>query len=126
MIPVRHTVALAVNASGDQTTYTDVVNGSVIAIYYVPDGTNPLATGADLTITGETTGIPIITITNIGTTAVNFAPRQAVCGITGAASLYAAGGTAVQDRIAIANERIKIVVAQGGVSKFGTLYVVVG
>jgi len=37
--------------------------------------------------------------------------------------LYAAAGQAVNDPIAIAGERIKVVVAQGGVSKTGTLYV---
>lgn len=122
----RIAVALAVDASGDQTAYSEVVSGRVIAIRYVVDGTNPLATGADLTITGETTGTPIITITNIGTSSVGFMPRQATCDVTGAASLYAAGGTAVTDKIAIAGERIKVVVAQGGTSKVGTLYFMIG
>ena len=123
----RHTVALAVDASGDQTTYTtDNITGRVLQIRYVPDASTPLDTGADLTITGETTGTAIITITNIGTSAIAYAPRLAICGITGTASLFAAGGTAVQDQIYIANERVKIVVAQGGASKLGTLYLTVG
>lgn len=126
MIPARHSVALISDASGNQTTYTNVVNGRILAIRYVPDGTNPLATGADFTITGETTGIPIITITNIGTSAVSFAPRMPTCGLTGTASLYAAGGLGVEDVIPIANERIKIVMAQGGNVLQGTLHFIVG
>lgn len=126
MIPVRHVVALASDASGNQTAYSNVVNGRILAIRYVPDPTNPLATGADLTITGEQSGIPIITITNIGTSAVSFAPRLPTCGLTGTASLFAAGGLAVEDYIPIANERIKVVMAQGGNTLLGTLHIYVG
>lgn len=123
----RYSVALAVDASGDQTTYTsENITGRILQIRYVVDGSNPLATGADFTITGAETGTAILTITNIGTSSVAFAPRLATCGITTTASLYAAGGTAVEDHIYIANEKVKIVVAQGGASKVGTLYIIVG
>ncbi len=119
-------VPIAVDASGNQTTYSNVVNGSILSISYVVDGTNPLATGADLTITGETSGIPIITITDIGTSSVSYAPRMATCDTVGAALLYAAAGKPVTDRITLAGERIKVVVAQGGTSKVGTLYFTIG
>jgi len=42
------------------------------------------------------------------------------------AALYAAAGLAVNDRIGIVGERIKVAVAQGGVSKTGVLYIWVG
>lgn len=123
----RHDLTLTVSAGGALTTYTDrPVTGEIRQIRYVPDGTNPLDTGADLTITGETSGLVIATLSNIGTAAVQWAPRQATADVVGAAALYASGGVGVNDRIAIAGERIKVVVAQGGTSKTGTLYIWVG
>lgn len=123
----RVSVALAVNASGDQTVNTtDNITGRILAVRYVVDGTNPLATGADFVITGAESGLPILTITNIGTSSTQFYPRQATCDTSGAASLFAAGGTAITDYVALANEQIKIVVAQGGVSKVGTLIFIIG
>jgi hypothetical protein len=101
-------------------------NGEIRGIQYVPDGTNPLATGAVVTVTGETTGIPVITITGIGTVAATFAPRVATCSIANAASLYAAAGTAVTDRIALGPERLKVTISSGGATKVGTLYFVIG
>ncbi len=124
MYAERHDFTLTVDASGNATVYSDrLATGVVAQIRYVPDGTSPLDTGADLTITGEVSGLPIATLTNIGTSATGWAPRQATHSTAGAAALYAAAGTAVNDRIAIAGERIKVAVAQGGVSKTGTLYI---
>lgn len=123
----RYDFDLTVNAGGAATVYSsDVVRGEVHQIAYTPDGSNPLATGADLTITGEVTGLAIATLTDIGLSAATWAPRQATHSTAGAAALYAAGGTAVNDLIALAGERIKVVVAQGGTSKTGTLAIVVG
>jgi hypothetical protein len=124
---VRHDFTLTVDASGNATVYSDqTVHGEVRQIRYVPDGSIPLATGADLTITGEGSGLVIATLTDIGTSATQWAPRQATHSTVGAAALYAAAGSAVNDRIGIVGERIKVAVAQGGVSKTGVLYIWVG
>lgn len=123
----RIAFTLTVNASGAATVFSpDPVMGEIRQISYVPDGTNPLSTGAVLTITGEVSGTPLITITGIGTVASTWSPRQAVHTAAGAAALYAAGGVAVLDRIALAGERIKIVISGGGVSMTGALSIVVG
>lgn len=106
----RYTVSITTIADGSATAYVGPVNGAVSAILY--DG--GMATGADITFTGEETGTPIHTWTNAGTSAVTVAPRQPTHDLVGAASLYAAGGEGVEDKIYIFNERIKIVVAQGG------------
>jgi hypothetical protein len=124
---VRHDFTLTVNASGDATVYSSQpAHGEIYQIRYVPDGSVPLATGADLTITLEGSGLTVATLTDIGTSATQWAPRQATHTVAGAASLYAAAGTAVNDRIGVVAERIKVVVAQGGASKTGTLYIWVG
>jgi hypothetical protein len=123
----RHDFTLATDGSGNATvTSADLAHGFVHEIRYVPDGSTPLATGADLTITAAGSGLAILTITDIGTVAAQFTPRQATCTTVGAASLYAAGGTAVTAPIALANERISVAVAQGGANKTGTLYIWVG
>ena len=124
---VRHDFTLTVDASGNATVYSSQpAHGEIYQIRYVPDGSNPLATGADLAITAEGSGLAIATLTDIGTSAVQWAPRQATHSTAGVASLYAAAGTAVNDRIGIVAERIKVAVAQGGVSKTGVLYIWVG
>ena len=121
-----YSVALAVDASGDQTVYTENIKGRVAQVRYIPDGTVPLDTGADITITSEVTGVSVAALVNIGTSAFTKALRQATYGLDGAASLFAVAGLPVQDAVYLAGERLKIVVAQGGVSKKGTLYIWVG
>lgn len=125
----RHTLDLTVNADGDTTVYTGVVSGRVLQLRYVPDGSAPLDTGADMTVTGETTGVAIATITNIGTSALTWAIRQSTYPVAntgqGTASLYAATFPRLEP-VYVAAERIKVVVAAGGASKIGTLHVTVG
>jgi hypothetical protein len=122
----RFEVAIAVDASGNGTGFTPIATGSVQAIRYVPDASTPYATGVDITVTAEVSGLPIVTITDAGTVALQVYPRAAVVSVANAAALYAAGGTAITDKIPIAGERIKIAVAQGGVSTSGKFHVYVG
>lgn len=121
----RQILTLAVNASGAATVYSDRVTGRVLQLRYVPDATTPLDTGADLTITGEETGVAIATLSNIGLSAFTKVPRQATHGVTGTALVYA-GTDAVAEPVYLAGERIKVVVAQGGVSMTGTLHILIG
>jgi hypothetical protein len=116
----RQVVTVTTDASGDGTGYTDAVTGYVQTIRYVK---TDFANGVDFTITAEATGESILAVTD-GNASATYAPRQATVSVANAASLYAAGGTAVNDRIAVANDRIKIVVAQGGDTKTGTFHVV--
>lgn len=120
----RHVVDITVDASGDGTGYTPVVSGRVDTIRYVADGAAAYDNTADFTVTGEASGIAIDTITNASGSAT-YVPRQATTSTANAAALFAAGGTAVNDRVPIANERIKIVVAQGGNKKTGRFHVYV-
>jgi hypothetical protein len=87
----RVPVAVTTSSGGAATSYSPVVRGRVLQIVYVPDGTAPLDTGADLTVTGEDSAVPIVTKANIGTSAFTLAPRQPTHATgDGAASLYAA------------------------------------
>jgi len=97
--------------------------GNIKAIVYVP-GT--LDTGADITVTGETSGIPIWAESDLGTSAITRSPRMATHTTAGVAALYAGGGSAVLTEIPVSEERIKIVIAQGGNTLTGTIYIYVG
>jgi hypothetical protein len=122
----RHEVSITVSAGGAGTGYTQVVHGVVHAIRYVPDGSSPYDTGFDATITCDVSGLPIITVTNGGTAALSLYPRAATVSVANAAALYAGGGTAVNDKIPVAGEKIKIVIADGGNATTGKFHVYVG
>jgi hypothetical protein len=113
-------VAIAVTSGGAATVYSRGFIGLLHGFIYVP-GT--LDTGADLTITEEASGAALLTVTNAGTSTIVKLPRAPIVDAANAASLYAAGGEPVEDRYPVMS-RVKCVVAQGGTSKAGTLYVV--
>lgn len=119
------TVAITTAADGSFTGYTAVVNGRVLQIRLVVPGSGGLEATTDITITDENTGGSVLTLTDQNGSGT-WAPRQPTHSQAGAAALYAAGGTAVNDHVVVAESRIKIVVAQGGSAKTGTLYVTVG
>jgi hypothetical protein len=115
----RHDIAVTTSSGGAFTGYSDVVTGRVLQVRYVPHGSTPLDTGADVTITGEISGVPIATLSNIGTAAFMKVPRQATHGVTGTGLVYA-GSDAVAEPVFVAGERIKLVVADGASVKSGT------
>lgn len=116
----RHTVSVTTDGSGDATAYTPVVNGLLKQIIYAK---TDFADGVDFTITTETTAQNLWVDTNVNASE-KVAPREPTADAVGDASLYAAGGLAVEDSIPIADERIKIVVSSGGAAKTGTFHFV--
>jgi len=122
MFAERHVVTLTTDESGDATGYTPVITGRILDIIYAK---TDFADGVDFTITLEATAQALWSGTNVDTSA-NVAPRQPTHASDGTASLYAAGGEPVEDHIVAVNDRVKIVVAQGGDTKTGTFHIVVG
>lgn len=120
----RMTKEVTTDGSGDVTVLFPKISGKIHQIEYVADGVAAFANTADITITGNATGVPILSQSNVSAGFVK-APRQATHGADGAASLYAGSGTPVQDRIAIANDQVKVVVAQGGAAKKGKFHILV-
>jgi len=116
----RHAVSITTASDGSATSYSTVLNGKISAIIYTKTDYD---NGVDFTITSETTGQNIWTESNVNAS-TSRAPRQATHGVDGVASLYAAAGTAVQAPIVLANERVKIVLAQGGNAKTGTFTII--
>jgi hypothetical protein len=120
----RYKVSVTTAADGTATAYTPRVSGKIHQIEYVKDGSNAYANGVDFTITGEATGISLWAQSDVNASAV-VAPRMPTHSQAGVASLYAADGTAVQERIALSGDRVKIAIAQGGNAKVGAFHILV-
>jgi hypothetical protein len=116
----REAVTITTDADGNGTGYTPVMSGRINQIRYVK---TDYADGVDFTVTLEATGETVWAEENVNASATR-APRQPTHSTAGAAALYAAGGSAVNDRIVAVKDRVKIVVAQGGATKVGTFHVV--
>lgn len=114
----RISKTVTTDASGDATAYTENIRGRLSQIRYVK---NDYAAGVDFTITNDATGETIWTESNVNASKT-IAPRQATHDTAGVASLYAAGGEPVEAQILLGNDRIKIVIAQGGDTKNGTFH----
>lgn len=91
-------------------------NGFVYMIKYTP-GT--MANGADLTITGETSGVPVLTKANAGTSIAYYYPRAFNHAVTDGTV-----NTCQTELIPIKDERIKFVVANGGNGGAGEVEIV--
>ncbi len=116
----RVTVTLTTDSGGDATGYTPVVTGRVHSIVYAK---TDFAAGVDFAITAEATGEGIWTEANVDASTVR-APRQPTHSQVGVASLYAAAGEPVEDHIALAEDRVEIVISNGGDTKTGVFEVI--
>ena len=123
---IRHSLSITTDSSGDFSAETPKLFGRFLQYRYVPHAVTPLDTGADLDITGTTTGFVYVNQDNIGTTAFSKAPRQPTHDATGAASLYAAAGEPVEDYMFLSGESMTVTIAGGGNTLSGTLHIWVG
>jgi hypothetical protein len=105
------------DGSGDFTITLPCGGGEVMQVRYVVDGSSPLATGADLTITETTTGVNVLTMANIGVSSFTRSPREFVAnpadGVVSSTNV---------DRIAV-HRSLTFTIAQGGAAAVGTFYV---
>ena len=116
----RIKVDLTTDSSGDATAFTKIINGKIHSIQYVKTDFDD---GVDFVIDGETTGQVVWSEDSVDA-AKTVAPSMPEHDELGVASLYAATFP-VERPIAIVNERLQIVIANGGNVKTGTLHVVV-
>lgn len=116
MFAQRHRVTPVTNASGDVTAYSPTVTGRIHAVVYT---LVDYAAGVDFTITLEATGESLWTDTNVNASEAVYPVQKANLGGTGAAS------TILEVPIVAANDRVKIVVAQGGNAKSGTFDIII-
>lgn len=117
----KHTVAAVSDGSSVGTFYTGYISGYLESIQYLK---TDYANGVDFTITAEATGETLWTEADVNAAVVK-RPRAATHSTAGVAALYASGGVAVLDRIALARDRVKIVLAQAGANKIGSFVITV-
>ncbi len=111
-------VTITTDSGGSAIVYLETKSrGTLHALIYRPGGDSGLDTGADLTVTTERTGIPILTKQNLGTGTSFLYPRAKPTDAAGSGAL----GTVPSVPIPLLQERIKIQVAQGGNAKSGTI-----
>jgi len=110
----KTSTAIVTDGAGAATVYLgSQIRGHLVALVYRPGTIDTLA---DLVATLETSGIPVLTAANVGTSDVFYYPR--------APANQVADGVAITnsaEKIPIVGERIKVVVAQGGASKTGSV-----
>lgn len=117
----KHSVTALTDGSGNATVYSPYITGFLEAIQYVKtDYTN----GVDFTITAEATTETLWTESNVDAAAVR-RPRAATHSTAGVAALYASGGTAVNDKIGLGKDRVKIVIGSGGAAHTGVFVITV-
>jgi hypothetical protein len=117
----RLRVDIVTASDGSATAYSETVTGQISAVRYVK---TDFADGSTMTITAEATGETIWAESSVNASATR-APRQATHSTAGVAALYAAAGTAVLDKIGVVNDRLKIVIANGGNVKSASFYITV-
>lgn len=117
----RLIVELLTAADGSCTAYSPRVSGELCSIVYEKID---FADGVDFVVTSEATGEGLWSENNVNAAGSRY-PRAATHTTAGAAALYASGGVAVLAKPALANDRIKVVVAQGGNAKRGKLHFLV-
>lgn len=114
----RLSVTVTTAADGSATAYSEAIHSGLLSqIRYVK---SDFDNGVDFTITLEATGETLWQENDVNASATR-APRQATHSTAGVASLYAST-FAVNDKIAIAEDRIKIVIASGGNVKSGAFH----
>jgi hypothetical protein len=116
----RVSVSVTTDASGNATVFSEAVTGKISSIQYVK---TDFADGVDFTITSEASGESLWTQSDVNAAAI-VRPRAPTHSQAGVAALYASGGVAVLDKIAVANDRVKIVIGSGGNAKSGKFYIV--
>jgi hypothetical protein len=116
-------IVVTTAADGTATAYSaSTYNGNIQCVDYIK---TDFANGVDFTVTTEVTEHTVWTGTDVNASA-EMRPRSAVHDTTGAVLQHGSSSPVVTDYIPMVNERLKIVIAQGGNAKTGTFRLIVG
>lgn len=108
---------------GGAVAFTPPAMGSVVSIQYIADTVAAFASTADFTVASEDTGVEYWRQDNVTASAERY-PLAPANTAAGEAFVYL-GASPVGVPFQIANERIKITIAQGGNTKAGRFVVLV-
>ncbi|MEP6827934.1 MAG: hypothetical protein ABJA10_07650 [Aestuariivirga sp.] len=117
----KFTVPIVTDGAGAATAYTPTFSGKIEQIRYIK---TDFANGVNFTSTLDGTGQTVWTQTAVNASAI-VNPRVPTHTTAGVASLYAAAGTGVNDKINVSRDRIKFVIDTGGATKSGAMEVIV-
>lgn len=115
---VCNVVDIVTSAAGAGVGYTNVINGRVLTIRYIKPQSGGYAAGVDIDVETEHSGIVIWSQDDVNASAT-VCPRQATHDTAGVED----NGN---DGIFVANERLKITVADGGDNATGQFVVLAG
>jgi len=123
----QHRVVVTVaGGAGAGVGYTPTVRGRVLAIRYTEPDTGGFDAGVGFDVTAEQSGLVLWDEDSVDASKEIY-PRVATHDVNGVAAVYASGGEPVLDYPAVAQERVKISVANGGADgKYGTFDVYIG
>ncbi len=120
MLPRKESVSITIASTAADVTYVPSsgqnLYGRLSSIVYNA-GTVPFTSNADVTITIESSSQIVLQTVNLSTGTQMFAPRQNISSTTGGTT------AASQDYFVIANDRLKISVADATVANTGTFTV---
>lgn len=119
----RFPVTVTADGAGNAEVYSPTVSGKLVSIRYVKPGSGGYTNGVDFVVTSERTSEALWAEDNVNASATRY-PRAATHSTAGAASLYAALGTGVLAPIALADDRVKIVISSA-VSGVGTFHLTI-
>ena len=114
----RLIVAVTTAANGTATEFSPVVTGRVGSIQYVKDSANAFADGVDFTVESSMTGTQFWREDNVNASKTVYPVAGATLS-NGTPLLHATGGTAVPVPFFVAQDRLKITIADGGNAKSG-------
>lgn len=117
----RHVVPVTTEYGGDAEVFSPKLSGHLVSIRYVKPGSGNFEDGVDFVITSESTGATLWSEEDVNASATRH-PRAPTHTTAGVAALYAASG-AVNAKIALSQDRVKIVVADGGDDTTGTFHI---
>ena len=121
---IRKFTVTVTTATATGEGLTPHFDGYIESIQYIKPGSGGFSDGVDFTCTVNGTGENVWVEENVNASAIR-RPRAATHSTAGVAALYASGGTAVLDKIAVSRDRVKIAVAAGGNGTTGTFVVTV-
>lgn len=116
----RYVVTVTTNSSGAGSGSTPIINGELLAIYYVK---TDYADTVDLDIDTSVLGTIVYTKDNV-TTSTAIYPRVAVMDNAATAVTYD-GTNEIYEPFPIANETLDVAVANGGDTKTGAFHFIV-
>lgn len=117
---VQHSITITTITGGTATAYLLKLNGKLLSIRYAK---TDYANGVDFTITAEDTAENLWVDTNINASET-VRPRIALQNNAGSDITYD-GTRKVYEPYNLVDERIKIVIAQGGDAKVGTFHILI-